>query len=42
MGFNYEDANRYESNLELLYKWAQLIYESYKYCGEFICGEEVI
>lgn len=42
MGFNYEDANRYERNLELLYKWAQLIYESYKYCGEFTCGEEVI
>lgn len=42
MGFNYDDANRYEKNLLLLYKWAQLIYKSYKYCGEFICGEEVI
>lgn len=42
MGFNYEDANRYERNLELLYKWAQLICESYRYCGTFICGEEVI
>lgn len=41
-GFSFEDANRYERNLELLYKWAQLIYESYKYCGEFTCGEEVI
>lgn len=42
MGFDYRDANRYEINLELLYKWAQLIFESYKYCGEFACGEEVI
>lgn len=41
-GFNFEDANRYERNLELLYKWAQLIFRSYKYCGEFACGEEVI
>lgn len=40
--FSYEDANRYERNLELLYKWAKLIYESYKYCGTFACGEEVI
>ncbi len=42
MGFDFNDANRYEKNLELLYKWAQLIYESYKYCGTFVCGEEVI
>lgn len=42
MGFSYEDANRYEKNLELLYLWATRIYESYKYCGEFYCGEEVI
>lgn len=42
MVFNFEDANRYEKNLELLYKWAQQIFQSYKYCGEFICGEEVI
>lgn len=42
IGFNFEDANRYEKNLLLLYKWAQLIYESYKYCGTFSCGEEVI
>lgn len=40
--FNYEDANRYENNLVLLYKWAQLINDSYKHCGIFNCGEDVI
>ena len=42
IGFDYRDANRYEGNLELLYKWAHLIFDSYKYCGEFVCGEDVI
>ena len=42
IGFNFEDANRYEKNLLLLYRWAQLIFESYKYCGDFACGEEVV
>ena len=42
IGFDFSDANRYEKNLELLYKWAQLIFDSYKYCGEFTCGEDVI
>lgn len=42
IGFDYRDANRYERNLELLYKWAHLIFDSYKYCGEFVCGEDVI
>lgn len=42
MGFSFDDANRYEKNLLLLYKWAQLIKESYKYCGTFACGEEVV
>ena len=42
IGFDYRDANRYEKNLELLYKWAHLIFDSYKYCGEFVCGEDVI
>lgn len=42
IGFNYDDANRYEKNLLLLYKWGQLIFESYKYCGTFNCGEDVI
>lgn len=41
-GFSFEDANRYERNLELLYLWAQKVLESYKYCGTFACGEEVI
>jgi hypothetical protein len=40
--FSYEDANRYERNLELLYKWAQLTFEGYRYCGTFYSGEEVI
>ena len=42
LGFNFEDANRYERNLLLLYKWAELIAQSFKYCGDFYCGEEVI
>lgn len=42
IGFSFEDANRYERNLELLYFWAQKIFDGYRYCGEFICGEEVI
>lgn len=42
IGFDFRDANRYERNLLLLYKWAQLIFDSYKYCGEFACGEDVI
>lgn len=42
MGFNFDDANRYERNLLLLYKWADLIAQSFKYCGTFNCGEEVV
>lgn len=41
-GFSHQDAIRYEKNIELLYLWATRIYESYKYCGTFACGEEVI
>jgi hypothetical protein len=42
MGFDFTDANRYERNLELLYLWATRIFDSYRYCGTFSCGEEVI
>jgi len=42
MGFSYLDANKYEKNLELLYLWATRIFDSYKYCGTFNCGEEVV
>lgn len=42
IGFDFNDANRYEKNLLLLYKWAELIKDSFKYCGTFSCGEEVI
>ncbi|MBU5677783.1 hypothetical protein KQI88_15295 [Alkaliphilus sp. MSJ-5] len=40
--FDFNDANRYERNLELLYKWTRLIKDSIIYCGTFNCGEEVI
>lgn len=41
-GFNYQDANRLESNLELLYEYAQLAAQNIVYCGLFACGEEVL
>lgn len=41
-GFNYQDANRYERNLELLHHWGENTEKEYKYCGEIYCGEEVI
>lgn len=37
--FSYKDANRYEQNLDILYK---LLTRGLKYCGDFSCGEEVI
>lgn len=40
--FNYEDANRYERNLEYFKIWGQRVIDSFIYCGEFYCGEEVI
>lgn len=42
MGFDYNDANRLEKNLKLLYKWAQIAKENLIYCGTFSCGEDVI
>lgn len=42
MGFNFEDANRLEKNLELLHHWAKNTEKEFKYCGEFYVGEEVI
>lgn len=40
--FSYEDANRLEYNLLLLYNYAKGNIDSFKYCGLYICGEEVI
>jgi hypothetical protein len=42
MGFSYLDANRWENNLNSLYKWALAVKDNYKYCGTFYIGEEVI
>lgn len=40
--FDYNDANRYENNLNLLYKILKPNINNIKYCGTFNCGEEVI
>ncbi len=39
---SYVDANRLERNLQVLYDWAVGVVASLKYCGTFVCGEEVI
>lgn len=39
IGFTYEDANRLESNLQLLLEYGLLVYKSFRYCGVAICGE---
>jgi hypothetical protein len=39
-GFSYKDANRLENNLKLIYEWAHLAKENFKYCGTFYCGED--
>lgn len=38
-GFSFEDANRLERNLALLLNLGMLVYESFVYCGSFICGQ---
>lgn len=40
--FSYVDANRLERNLELLYKHYKGNSKLFRYCGAYICGEEVI
>ncbi len=40
--FSYEDANRLEKNLLLLYNYAKGNIDKIPYCGMYTCGEEVI
>ncbi|MCF6461504.1 LamG domain-containing protein [Clostridium sp. Cult3] len=40
--FSYEDANRLEYNLLLLYNYAKGNIDKIPYCGAYTCGEEVI
>lgn len=35
-------ANRWESNVQLLYDYAQLAFQAYRYCGTFNSGQEVL
>jgi hypothetical protein len=38
--FSYRDANRLETNIDLLYVYVQLAKDSFKYCGTLSCGED--
>lgn len=40
--FGYQDANRLESNINLLYQyyWGNAL--NFKYCGNYTCGEDVM
>lgn len=38
-GFDYTDANRLESNVQLLMEYGVLAFKSYRYCGVAICGQ---
>ncbi len=40
MGHNFQDANRLEQNLQILYDWALGVVDSFKHCGAFACGED--
>lgn len=40
--FSYEDANRLEYNLLVLYNYAKGNIDNFRYCGAYTCGEEVI
>lgn len=40
--FDYNDANRYENNLNILYMMSTLNIANTLYCGTFNCGEDVI
>ncbi|MDR6883108.1 LamG domain-containing protein [Bacillus sp. 3255] len=37
--FDYNDANRLEQNVKLLIDTGVLVFESFKYCGTFNCGQ---
>lgn len=39
MRHSYQDANRLEQNLQLLYDWLMSAIEGFRYCGTFACGE---
>lgn len=39
---NWKDANSLEQNLLNINTLLELMVQSFKYCGEFICGEEVM
>lgn len=39
LGFDYTDANRLESNTNSLLQWGMLVYQSYRYCGTYACGD---
>ena len=40
VGFSFQDANRLESNLNILYAWAKMAKDNLIYCGTFSCGSE--
>ncbi|EJW14278.1 hypothetical protein M5X00_31800 [Paenibacillus alvei] len=40
--FDYKDAARLENNLALLHFYYQGNIDNFRYCGAYICGEEVI
>lgn len=40
--FSFNDANRLEKNLKVLYDFAMSTVDSLQYCGTFSCGEEGI
>ena len=42
LDFDYQDANRLENNLYLLYTYSQRAAACRVYCGTFACGEEVL
>lgn len=42
MGFDYQEANRLETNVKLLYELAQLTKDNFRYCGTFYAGEEEV
>lgn len=40
--FDENHANRWENNVSLLYEYAQLTFQSYRYAGTFNAGQEVL
>ncbi len=42
MPFSYEDLNKWERNLLLLYRYVKGNIDNFRYCGMYTCGEEVI